>query len=194
MIRFALALAAVATALPAAAQAPADAGAYFEQFDRFCLATGGDPARAVAAAEAEGWIAAPQAMVDEAVNPDAPEVSIRLSRSADTAPARLLLSASPPMADRGGLKVRACAIEPAPEVSLDEYRLTALVEARLGFTGAMLPVWVFTGSGPFVNESELILEGEEAMAARAAVTPVYMLNLMPSGTGGSALGLLRMGD
>jgi hypothetical protein len=194
MIRFALALAAVATALPAAAQAPADAGVYFGQFDRFCLATGGDPARAVAAAEAEGWIAAPQAMVDEAVNPAAPEVAIRLSGSADAAPARLLISASPPMADRNGLKVRACAIEPAPGVSLDEYRLTALVEARLGFTGAMLPVWVFSGAGPFVNESELILEGQEAMAARAAVTPVYMLNLMPSGTGGSALGLLRMGD
>ncbi|HWQ85366.1 hypothetical protein [Brevundimonas sp.] len=194
MIRVAMALAALTTAVPAAAQAPSDSLAYFQQFDRFCLATGGDPARAVAAAEAEGWIAAPQAMVDEAVNPNAPEVAIRLSGPADAAPARLLLSASPPMADRGGLKVRVCAIEPAPGAGLDETRLTALVEARLGFTGAMLPVWVFSGSGPFVDENELILQGREAMAARAATTPIYMLNLVPSGDGGSALALLRMGD
>ena len=196
MIRFALALAAMAmaTAFPAAAQAPAEARAYFEQFDRFCLATGGDPARALAAAEAEGWIAAPQAMVDEAVNPNAPDVAIRLSAPADAAPARLLVSASPPMTDRGGLKVRACAIEPAPGVNPDEHQLTALIEARLGFTGAMLPVWAFSGTGPFVNEMELILEGMEAMAARAAVTPVFMLNLAPSGDGGAALALLRMGD
>ena len=37
-------MAVMATAFPAAAQAPAEARAYFEQFDRFCLATGGDPA------------------------------------------------------------------------------------------------------------------------------------------------------
>ena len=81
-------MAAMIMAAPAAAQVPMTTETYFGHVDRFCLAAGGDPALAIAAAEAEGWIAAPQAMVDEIVNPDAPEAVVRLSGPADAAPAR----------------------------------------------------------------------------------------------------------
>ena len=88
-----VATAAMIMAAPAAAQAPMNAETYFRHVDRFCLAAVGDPALAIAAAEAEGWIAAPQAMIDEIVNPNAPEAAVRLSGPADAAPARLILTA-----------------------------------------------------------------------------------------------------
>jgi hypothetical protein len=201
MIRMAMVLAALAIA-PAAAAAAQTTGApssaptqaYFQQFDRFCLSGGGNRDLAIAAAEAEGWIAAPQAMIDAAVNPDAPEVAIRLSGPADAASAQLLLSASPPVPDRGDLKVRVCAIEPAPGSPVDGVQLASLIEARLGFSGAMLPVWLFSGSGPFTDENALILEGQDAMYARAAETPIYMLSITRAESEGSALVLMRMGD
>ena len=179
---------------PAAAQVPMTTEAYFQHIDRFCLDTGGDPALATAAAEAVGWIAAPQAMVDEIVNPNAPEAVVRLSGPADAAPARLILTSSPPMAGHEGVKVRVCMVEPAPASAIEEAALTALVEARLGLAAAILPVWAFSGTGPYVDRTELMLGGMEAMAAHAATEPVYMLNLMPTDDGTPALGLLRIGQ
>lgn len=51
-------LAALLTALPAAARA-AEAGDLVEAFSRYCMATEGDPAAALAAAAADGWTASP---------------------------------------------------------------------------------------------------------------------------------------
>ena len=187
-------MAAMVLAAPAAAQVPMNTATYFRHVDRFCLATGGDPVRAAAAAEAEGWGPAPRAMIDEIVNPDAPEAVVRLSGPADAAPARLILTASPPMADRGGLKIRTCVVEPAPGSSIDEAELSALVEARLGLAAAILPVWTFSGTGPYVDRTELMLGGMEAMAAHAAADPLYMLNLLPAQDGTPSLALLRMGQ
>ena len=187
-----VATAALLMAAPAAAQVPMTTETYFGHVDRFCLGAGGDPALAIAAAEAEGWIAAPQAMVDEIVNPEAPEAAVRLSGPADAAPARLILTSSPPMAGHDGVKVRVCMVEPAPASAIDEAALSALVETRLGLAAAILPVWAFSGTGPYVDRTELMLGGMEAMAAHAATEPVYMLNLMPTEDGTPALGLLRL--
>lgn len=184
----------MAMAVPAVAQVPMSTETYFQHVDRFCLGTGGDPALAVAAAEAEGWLPAPQAMVDEIMNPNAPEVAVWLSEPVDAAPARLILTTSPAMADRGGLKVRVCMVEPAPASAIDEAGLSALVEARLGLAAAILPVWAFSGTGPYTDRTELMLGGMEAMAGHAATEPVYMLNLMPADDGTPALGLLRIGQ
>ena len=189
-----VATAAMAVATPAAAQVPMTTETYFQHVDRFCLAGGGDPALAIAAAEAEGWIAAPQAMIDEILNPNAPEAAVRLSGPADAAPARLILTSSPPMAGHDGVKVRVCMVEPAPASAIDEAALTALVETRLGLAAAILPVWAFSGTGPYTDQTELMLGGMEAMAAHAATEPVYMLNLMPTDDGTPALGLLRLGE
>ena len=184
----------MALAASAVAQVPMSTETYFQHVDRFCLETGGDPARAAAAAEAEGWIAAPQAMVDEIVNPNAPEAAVRLSGPADGAPARLILTSSPPMAGHDGVKVTVCLVEPAPASAIDEAALTALVEARLGLAAAILPVWAFSGTGPYLDQTELMLGGMEAMSTHAATEPVYMLNLMPADDGTPALGLLRIGQ
>ena len=189
-----VATAAMVMAAPAAAQAPMNTETYFRHIDRFCLAAGGDPALAIAAAEAEGWIAAPQAMVDEIVNPDAPEAVVRLSGPADAAPARLILTSSPPMAGRGDMKVRVCMVEPAPASAIDEAALTALVETRLGLAAAILPVWAFSGTGPYTDQTELMLGGMGRHGLHAATEPVYMLNLMPTDDGTPALGLLRLGE
>ena len=189
-----VATAMIVMAAPAAAQVPMSTETYFQHVDRFCLSTGGDPALATAAAEAEGWLPAPQAMVDEIVNPDAPQVAIRLSEPADAAPARLILTSSPPMAGHDGVKVRVCMVEPAPASAIEEAALSALVEARVGLPAAILPVWAFSGSGPYIDRTELMLGGMEAMVAHAATEPVYMLNLMPTDDGTPALGLLRIGQ
>ena len=189
-----VATAMIVMAAPAAAQVPMSTETYFQHVDRFCLSTGGDPALATAAAEAEGWLPAPQAMVDEIVNPDAPQVAIRLSEPADAAPARLILTSSPPMAGHDGVKVRVCMVEPAPASAIEEAALSALVEARVGLPAAILPVWAFSGSDPYIDRTELMLGGMEAMAAHAATEPVYMLNLMPTDDGTPALGLLRIGQ
>jgi hypothetical protein len=189
-----VATAMIVMATPAAAQVPMSTEAYFQHVDRFCLSTGGDPALATAAAEAEGWLPAPQAMVDEIVNPDAPEVAIRLSEPADAAPARLILTSSPPMTGHEGVKVRVCMVEPAPASAIEEAALSALVEARVGLAAAILPVWAFSGTGPYTDRTDLMLGGMEAMAAHAATEPVYMLNLMPTDDGTPALGLLRIGQ
>lgn len=186
--------AAMAVAAPAVAQVPMSTETYFQHVDRFCLGTGGDPALAAAAAEAAGWLPAPQAMVDEIVNPDASEAVVRLSGPADAAPARLILTTSPPMAGQGGVKVRVCVVEPAPASAIDEAALSALVEARLGLAAAILPVWAFSGTGPYTDRTDLMLGGMEAMAVHAATEPVYMLNLMPTDDGTPALGLLRLGQ
>lgn len=188
-----VATAMIVMAAPAAAQVPMSTETYFQHVDRFCLNTGGDPALATAAAEAEGWLPAPQAMVDEIVNPNAPEAAVRLS-GPDGAPARLILTSSPPMAGHDGVKVRVCMVEPAPASAIDEAALSALVEARVGLPAAILPVWAFSGSGPYTDRTELMLGGMEAMAAHAATEPVYMLNLMPADDGTPALGLLRIGQ
>lgn len=189
-----VATAMIVMATPAAAQVPMSTAIYFQHVDRFCLSTGGDPALATAAAEGEGWLPAPQAMVDEIVNPNAPEAAVRLSGPADGAPARLILTSSPPMAGHDGVKVKVCMVEPAPASAIDEAALSALVEARLGLAAAILPVWAFSGTGPYTDRTELMLGGMEAMAAHAATEPVYMLNLMPTDDGTPALGLLRIGQ
>ena len=82
---------------------------------------------------------------------------------------------------------------PAPASAIDEAALTALVETRLGLAAAILPVWAFSGAGPYTDRIELMLGGMEAMADHAATEPVYMLNLMPTEDGTPALALLRMG-
>ena len=64
----------------------------------------------------------------------------------------------------------------------------------LGLAAAILPVWAFSGTGPYTDRTELMLGGMEAMAAHAATEPVYMLNLMPTDDGTPALGLLRLGE
>ena len=91
------------------------------------------------------------------------------------------------------MKVRVCMVEPAPAAAIDEAALTALVEKRLGLAAAILPVWAFSGAGPYTDRIELMLGGMEAMADHAATEPVYMLNLMPTEDGTPALALLRMG-
>lgn len=175
------------TAAPVQAQdAEAD---YFALFDRFCVATGGDMGKAIAAAEAEGWIAAPDAMVAEMRNPNAPEAAIRLSAAPDAAPMRLLLSVSPASPERHDTRVGACAVEPAAGSALDSEHLVRLTSARLGIEQAFLPTWLYSGEGPFADESELMLGEPGAMYARAAETPLHMVNLMD----GPGLALLRMG-
>lgn len=179
-------------AAPAKAQTT-DTATYFAQFDRFCLSTGADPAAAVAAAEAEGWIAAPQAMVDEIVNPNAPEVVIRLSGPAEGSPARLIISTSSPQERYGGLRARSCGIEPALAEIHDGGDLAGRIAARLGFVQAGPPIWMFSGEDPFTEQTALMFQGREAATAFAATQPLFMLTLMPRPDGqGSFVGLLRL--
>lgn len=193
MFRLIAAAAVLAAASPSAAQdGPAQADptdAYFALFDRFCITTGGDPEAAVAAAEADGWIAAPQAMVDEIRNPRAPDVVVWLAGPAETSPDRLIVSTSPAAPDRRNLRFTACAVVPGEGAEgPDRGRLPAMAQRRLGLEQIMMPVWLYTGSGPFTDESALMMEGNEAMDARAVETPLYMLSLMQE----PYFGLLRM--
>lgn len=194
MMRLATALAALTMTAPAAAQTTSDEAAYFQQFDRFCLSTGGDMRRAVAAAEAEGWIVAPQAMLDEAANPDAAEIAIRLSGPADAGPSRLLLSTTPPLEPGGEVRVTACAIEPAPSARLDQARMKALVQAHLGFGSALPTIWAYSGDGPFTDEAPLMSEGMPVISARARTSPIYMLSVGPSSDESVAMALMRVSD
>lgn len=184
---------AVLSAQPAPAQAAApalDDAAYFALFERMCLATGGRRDEALAAAEALGWTPAPQAMIDEVVNPNAPEVAIRLAGTGE----RLLLSSSPPVPDHGTLRVHVCVVEPDRAALLDGERLTALVGERLDLATGLLPVFAYSGLGPYVDEMAVMLDGSPAMYARAASTPLFIVSVMPFEFALPALSLLRMGD
>lgn len=179
----------MALAGPANAQ-DATAAAYFERFDRYCIATGGDPELAGAAAQADGWIAAPQSMIDDIVNPDAPEAAVWLSGPVDTDPIELGVSASPEIEGYAGIKVRTCSV--VPRIAYDHAELGALVETRLGMSSPV-GIWPYSGTGPFADESQVAIGGTEAMAIRAQTTPFFMLNLVQEG-GLSGLMLLRVGN
>lgn len=201
MKRFAAAMAALSLGWPAgeaAARAPsADVASYFTAFDQLCLATGGRRDEVLAAAEALGWVPAPQAMVDEAVSPEAPEVHIRLATPIESPdaplPARLLLSSSPADETGGGRQVHACGVEPAAGEAMDGAALAGLVEARIGLPAfpSPSPLWVFSGDGPYVDEMALLLE-ENGPYEAARTRPVYMLN-MTGRSDAAGLVLLRAG-
>lgn len=175
---------------------PSATDQYFADVDRFCVATGGDWDLALAAAEAAGWTPAPEAMVAALVNPDAPEIAVRLSPTTgpDQPQAQLLLSVSPPM-DEGGVIVRACAVVAEPQAQIDASTLVELASARIGVEAgrAPYPVWVYSGTGPYVSELDLVMSGGNAMFEAAAERPIFMLTLTRGAPGQVNLALLRAG-
>lgn len=189
---------AAALAAPALAQeaAPSPTQRYFSDMERFCLATGGDRDQALSAAEAAGWTAAPEAMVAAMVNPDAPEIAVRLSPTTgpDQPQAQLMLSVSPPMPETG-VVVRVCAVVAEPDAEIDAGNLVELATARLGVEpgNAPQPVWIYSGTGPYVSELDLAMSGSNAMFETAAERPIYMLTLTRGAPGQANLALLRAG-
>lgn len=175
---------------------PSATDQYFADVDRFCVATGGDWDLALAAAEAAGWTPAPEAMVAALVNPDAPEIAVRLSPTTgpDQPQAQLLLSVSPPM-DEGGVIVRACAVVAESQAQIDASTLVELASARLDVEPgrAPYPVWVYSGTGPYVSELDLVMSGGNAMFEAAAERPIFMLTLTRGAPGQVNLALLRAG-
>lgn len=191
-----MALAVFSPVMAQDAAAPSATDQYFADVDRFCLATGGDWDLALAAAEAAGWTPAPEAMVAALVNPDAPEIAMRLSPTTgpDQPQAQLLLSVSPPM-DEGGVIVRACAVVAEPQAQIDASTLVELASARIGVEAgrAPYPVWVYSGTGPYVSELDLVMSGGNAMFEAAAERPIFMLTLTRGAPGQVNLALLRAG-
>jgi hypothetical protein len=191
---------ALAVACPVMAQdagAPSATDLYFADVERFCVATGGDWDLALAAAEAAGWTPAPAAVVAALVNPDAPQIAMRLSPTTgpDQPQAQLMLSVSPPMEDADGVVVRACAVVAEPDARIDVSSLVELATARIGVEPgrAPQPVWVYSGTGPYVSELDLVMSGGNAMFEAAAQRPIFMLTVTRGAPGQANLALLRAG-
>jgi len=191
-----MALAVFSPVMAQDAAAPSATELYFADLDRFCLATGGQWELALAAAEAAGWTPAPEAMVAALVNPDAPEIAVRLAPVTEPGQpqAQLMLSASPLMREEGVI-VRGCAVMPTPDTRIEAQALVALATARLGVEPgrAPHPVWVYSGTGPYVSELDTVRASNNAMFEAAAERPIFMLTLTRGAPGQANLALLRAG-
>lgn len=187
MLRSTVASAALLISLVAGGQAEARTAAvesveagYFALFDRFCIATGGVADAALAVADAEGWPAGPPEVVAEFINPDAPVVHMRLAPlpgGAQTLP--MLLSSSPP-SDVGD-EAHICAVDPSGAPPMGAEKLADLLTERLGFpaTGSRdEPIWVYSGSGPYTDETALFLAGPQVPFDVARTRSLFLISLI----------------
>jgi hypothetical protein len=172
-----LGLMAVLSAVPA--EPTAVEQRYFQMFDSLCLSTLGEPDAAQAAAEAAGWTAMPQSIIDEIISADTPVVRGRFGPSlVENGPPTALLSATATMPD--GMHGTSCVIDPTDLPAMDAATLEALVTTRLGLSALQSPIgpiWGYSGSGPYVDELPAIMGGEAAMYARARVEPFAMVQI-----------------
>lgn len=165
-------------------------------FDRFCLSNGGRMAAALAAADAEGWVPTTPSFLEP--TPGAPVMAGRMSHAlvpGGPQPVVLVMSSSP----EGPGQVHVCSVDAH---NMETVRLNAVVEMladRLGIepvrprSGPSAAMWVFSGTGPFADETRLMAGNPGLEVLSTQERPIYMLSVQMDGPQPAIL-YFRVGD